>query len=111
MGRFLLSALPLLALLACPLMMLLCMRGMRGHGNQQQTPTTSTHGATTGPPDPTSERITALERELAALRADRNGAAPAPGGASGAATRSGHPTGRPSSGDRPATEAGRGGRR
>jgi hypothetical protein len=49
MGRLLVSALPLLALLAGPLMMLLCMRGMRGHGNQQQTPTTSSHAMAAGP--------------------------------------------------------------
>ena len=95
MGRFLVSALPLLALLACPLMMLLCMRGIRGHGDQQQTPSTSTHPMAAGPPDSTSERIAALERELAALRADRDGAGPTPGDASPAAAPIESPNGAP----------------
>jgi hypothetical protein len=102
---------PLLALLACPLMMLLCMRGMRGHGNQQQTPITSSHAMAAGPSDPTSERITALERELAALHADRNGAGPHPG----SRRRDRDPDRITQRGTRPAPtarpEAGRGGRR
>jgi hypothetical protein len=96
MGRFLVSALPLLALLACPLMMLLGMRGMRGHGTHQQTPSTSSHPMAAGPPDlATDERIAALERELAALRAHRDGAGPTPGGASPAATPIESPNGAP----------------
>jgi hypothetical protein len=68
MGRLFASILPLLAVLACPVMMLLCLRAMRGHGSQQQLPETSTRTLT----DSTTERITALERELAELRANHD---------------------------------------
>jgi hypothetical protein len=82
MGRLLASVLPLLAVLACPVMMLLlCLRAMRGHGSLQQPAATSTHG----PPDSTTERITALERELAVLRADRDHDASRPPPAAGPA--------------------------
>jgi hypothetical protein len=67
MGRLFASILPLLAVLACPVMMLLCLRAMRGHGSQQ-LPATSARSL----PDSTTERITALERELAELRADHD---------------------------------------
>lgn len=53
---------PVLFLLACPLMMLWCMRGMRGMGQQHQTESK--------PEQPTADqRIAQLERELAELRA------------------------------------------
>lgn len=53
---------PYLALLACPLMMLFCMRGMRGMGQQHQTESK--------PEQPTADqRIAQLEQELADLRA------------------------------------------
>ena len=71
MGRWLASILPLLAVLACPVMMLLCLRTMRGHDSHRQTPTASARGLPDSPPDGTAERIATLERELADLRADR----------------------------------------
>jgi len=77
------AVLPLLAVLACPVMMLLCLRAMRGHGSRQQLPTASAHGLTDVAPASTTEPITALERELAVLRADRDHRAsqpPAPAG-------------------------------
>ena len=86
MGRLLASVLPLLAVLACPVMMLLlCLRAMRGHGSLQQPAATSTHGLPDGPPDSTTERITVLERELAVLRADRDHDASRPPPAAGPA--------------------------
>lgn len=60
MGRLLASVLPLLAVLACPVMMLLCLRAMRGHGTQQPPAATSAHGLPDGTPDSSTERITAL---------------------------------------------------
>jgi hypothetical protein len=78
MGRWLASILPLLAVLACPVMMLLCLRAMRGHANHQQAATASAHGLPDSPPDRTAERIATLERELAELRADRDRAASQP---------------------------------
>ena len=61
------NLLPLLIILACPLMMIFMMRGMHGGVNddQQHKPD---HQARS-PYDPTSEdRIAELEREVAALR-------------------------------------------
>jgi hypothetical protein len=72
MGRWLASILPLLAVLACPVMMLLCLRAMRGHDGHQQPQTTSAHGRPDNPPGPTAERLATPERELADLRADRD---------------------------------------
>jgi hypothetical protein len=71
MGRLLASVLPLLAVLACPVLMLLCLRAMRGHGSHQP-PTASAHGLPDSTPGSTTERISVLERELAALRTDRD---------------------------------------
>ena len=64
----LLSALPLLILLACPLMMVLMMRGMHGGQdksgpNNGQVPRTHNGDA----------RIAELEREVTRLRAAKNG--------------------------------------
>lgn len=39
------TLLPLLLVLACPLMMLVCMRGMRGHGSSQEQGTAHTDEA------------------------------------------------------------------
>jgi hypothetical protein len=78
MGRWLASIVPLLAVLACPVMMLLCLRTMRGHTDHQQAATPPAPGLPDGPPDGTAERIAALERELADLRADRDRAAGQP---------------------------------
>jgi hypothetical protein len=78
MSRWLASVLPLLAVLACPVMMLLCLRGMRGHGDHQQAPSTSARSLPDSSPDGTAERLATLERELAALRADRDRAADQP---------------------------------
>jgi hypothetical protein len=97
MSRWLASILPLLALLACPVMMLLCLRGMRGHTGHQQAPTASARGLPDSSQDGTAERIATLERQLAELRAERDldagstvpvdrAAAPAPPGR-GAADR------------------------
>ena len=61
------NLLPLLIILACPLMMIFMMRGMHGGDghDQQHTPD---HQARS-PYDPTSEdRIAELEREVEALR-------------------------------------------
>ena len=72
------NLLPLLIILACPLMMIFMMRGMHGgHGDDQQN--TPDHQARS-PYDPTSEdRIAELEREVAVLReqADTNDDIPA----------------------------------
>jgi hypothetical protein len=78
MGRWLTSILPLLAVLACPVMMLLCLRTMRGHDSHRQTPSVSAGGLADSPPGGTAERIATLERELAELRADRDRAASQP---------------------------------
>jgi hypothetical protein len=97
MGRWLAAILPVLAVLACPLMLLLCLRAMRRHDSHQQaTTTTSAHSLLDSPPGATAERLATLERELAELRADRDravgqprpsagpAAAPAPPGRAGA---------------------------
>jgi hypothetical protein len=64
MSRFLLY----LPALACPLLMLVCMAGMRrmGGGTPRQ--------AQEPPPASTADRITRLEQELAALRAEQQDA-------------------------------------
>jgi hypothetical protein len=61
MSRFL----PYLPALAYPLLMLVCMAGMR---RMSGTP-----AQTQEPPASTDDRITQLEQELAALRAERQG--------------------------------------
>lgn len=59
----LISALPLLIILACPLMMIFMMRGM--HGGNDDQPDQRNHS----PFDSASDaRIAELEREVAALR-------------------------------------------
>jgi hypothetical protein len=61
MSRFLVY----LPALACPLLMLMCMAGMRrmgGSPSQMEEP----------PPASTADRIARLERELAALRAEQH---------------------------------------
>jgi hypothetical protein len=78
MSRWLASILPLLAVLACPVMMLLCLRGMRGHTSHQQAPTSSARGLPDSSPDGIAERLATLERELAELRADPDRAAGQP---------------------------------
>ena len=68
------SWLPLLVALACPLMMIFMMRGMKhgdhdqhvGHGGEQRT------GAGVGQADARDERLAALEHEVAELRAARD---------------------------------------
>jgi hypothetical protein len=57
--------------LACPLLMLVCMAGMRRMGS----PPARTEEP---PPATTAERIAHLEQELAALRAERHHTAEAP---------------------------------
>jgi hypothetical protein len=59
MSRFLLY----LPALACPLLMLVCMAGMRRMGG--------TPAQTQRPPASTADRIARLEQELAALRAEQ----------------------------------------
>jgi hypothetical protein len=68
MSRFLLY----LPALACPLLMLVCMAGMRRTGG--------TPAQTDEPPASTADRITRLEQELAALRIEQQHtpATPAP---------------------------------
>lgn len=63
------SLIPLLLVLACPLMMIFMMRGMHGgHGdNEQQTHMHERHNGT-GHEAARGERIAELEREVAALR-------------------------------------------
>jgi Protein of unknown function (DUF2933) len=78
MGRWLASILPVLAVLACPVMMLLCLRAMRGHDSHRQALTASARGLPDSPPDGRAERIATLERELADLRDDRDRAASQP---------------------------------
>jgi hypothetical protein len=63
--------LPLLILLACPVMMLFMMKGMNGghdngSGTKPEPPTTATEL------DPRDKRLAALEREVAGLRAARD---------------------------------------
>jgi hypothetical protein len=61
--------LPLLILLACPLMMIFMMRGMTsGHDSGPR----SDHPANAGKPDARDERLAELEREVAELRAARD---------------------------------------
>ena len=60
--------LPYLPALACPLLMLVCMAGMRRMGGGTPTQTEEP------PPASTTDRITRLERELAALRAEQQDA-------------------------------------
>jgi len=57
--------LPYLTLLACPLMMLFCMRGMRGMGQQQTQAEPKPEQSTN------DQRIAQLEREVADLRLER----------------------------------------
>jgi hypothetical protein len=57
--------------LACPLLMLVCMAGMRRMGR--------TPAQTDEPPATTADRITRLEQELAALRAEQQDAPADPG--------------------------------
>jgi len=88
MGRWLASILPLLAVLACPVMMLLCLRTMRGHTDHQQAATPPARALPDSPPDGTAERIATLERQLAELRADRErGPGPAPPAGAGGLLR------------------------
>jgi hypothetical protein len=67
--------LPYLPLLICPLMMAVCVLGMRGMGRQERP----ARGEPAGPGSvgalPAPERIAELEREVAELRAelDRSG--------------------------------------
>jgi len=62
--------------LACPLLMLVCMAGMRRMGH---TPTQTQEPPPAAEAQETGERIAHLERELAALRAGRQPAnEPAP---------------------------------
>jgi hypothetical protein len=105
MGRWLALILPLLAVLACPVMMVLCLRAMRGHGGHQQAATTSAHGLPDSPPGATAERLASLERELAELRADRDRAGDQPRPAAGPAASPAHPTGRRPSANPPGTRS------
>jgi len=57
------ALLPLLIVLACPLMMIFMMRGM--HGGQKTAETTGHDGALN---DPQGARIADLERQVAELR-------------------------------------------
>jgi hypothetical protein len=64
--------LPLLIVLACPVMMIFMMRGMSGHGHSPG-PTQAPHSeANTTPNDPRDERLAELEREVAQLRTSRD---------------------------------------
>ena len=69
----LLSALPLLLLLACPLMMMFMMRGMgAGHLHQIAPPNQAVRNE-----DPQiTARIAELERELADVRSERDATTP-----------------------------------
>ena len=60
----------LLILLACPLMMMLMMRGM--HGGQDDKPAPSKRPSAFDEPDPRDARLAELEREVAELRAGRD---------------------------------------
>ena len=73
----LISALPLLIILACPLMMIFMMRGMHGgRGGDENAPTQKHDAGKRSPFDQSADqRIAELEREVAALREqehDRN---------------------------------------
>ena len=62
------TLIPLLIVLACPLMMIFMMRGMHGsHGNDDQ-PTPHDQQPRSRPDVARDERIAELEREVAALR-------------------------------------------
>jgi hypothetical protein len=72
------SWLPLVLLLACPLMMLFMMRGMGGMHGGRDNPTSyagedmhETGAPTSEIPDHRAERLAALELEVAELRAAR----------------------------------------
>ena len=65
--------LPLLILLACPLMMFFMMKGMNGgHSDGSGTGTQRESSAPATEPDPRDKRLAALEREVAGLRASRD---------------------------------------
>ena len=65
----LISALPILIILACPLMMIFMMRGMHGgHGDGDQQGHTHDQHERIRPDVAREERIAELEREVAALR-------------------------------------------
>lgn len=66
----LLSALPLLLVLACPLMMIVMMRGMGGHSMHQASPPGNAPARSEDPA--ITARIAELERELAAVRTKRD---------------------------------------
>ena len=61
------SLLPLLIVLACPLMMISMMKGMRGGGKDDQ----AMHDQHQKPVGPPPERIAELEGELARLKSER----------------------------------------
>lgn len=66
-----LNWLPLLFLLACPVMMLFMMRGMSGtHGAHDNDHNHQTRG-TSADTDAREARLVELEREVAGLRAER----------------------------------------
>ncbi len=69
MGNYL----PLLIILACPLMMIFMMRGMHGGrdmGAQDRNPRHDGQAPRVDPPD--DQRILDLERQVAELRAERD---------------------------------------
>ena len=71
MGNYL----PLLLILACPLMMVFMMRGMHGGhdmGAEDKDPRHEGHAPRVDPP--VDQRIIELERQVAELRAERDGA-------------------------------------
>ena len=61
--------LPLLFLLACPVMMIFMMRGMNGGHDESSGAKRNT---TATDPDPRDKRLADLEREVAGLRATRD---------------------------------------
>ena len=61
----LLAALPFLVLLACPLAMVFCMRGMRGRGSKASQPTQMEAA-----PQTREARIAALEGRLEEIRGE-----------------------------------------
>jgi hypothetical protein len=67
------ALLPYLPLLACPLMMLVCMWAMRGHGRSQ--PRAPQGQADAAPGALEARRIAQLEREVAGLQAQLDQAA------------------------------------
>lgn len=75
MGKYL----PLLILLACPLMMIFMMRGMHGgHDKAAEDPDPRHEAPAPGADLPAEQRILVLERQIAELRAARDGAARRP---------------------------------